>query len=73
MMVHEEKNNVASYFGPMKISLKNKLNISNNMTQTDRFLAEKMKIIFKISNAFNILPRPSILPRMYFCFNITDK
>ena len=47
-MLHEKKNNVASYFRHMKISTKNKIKkkkrIPSNTTQTNIFLA---KIISK--------------------------
>ena len=46
-MLHDEENNITSYFGPMKISSKEKGNSTYNMSQKKRFLAEIIKIIFK--------------------------
>ena len=47
IMLQEEKNNLGIYFRPIKISPKDKQNPSNSMTQTNRFLTEMIKIIFK--------------------------
>ena len=44
--VKQRKNSIASYIGTINISPKILRNLSNNITQTNRFLVKMIKIIF---------------------------
>ena len=57
--------NIASYFRSMKLSRKK--SPSNNLTLSNRFLAEIIKIIFKNLKCVLLI----IFSRIYFCFNLT--
>ena len=67
IMLHEEKNTVTSYYGLMKIRLKNKHNIYNNITTMNRFLVEIITIINIIIAA------DYVRKKNYVSWNITKK
>ena len=64
IIFHVEKNNVASYFKPMKIGTpkkkkkKNKQDLNNDVDEMRKITLKKSYVSW------------SVLPRIHFCFNL---